>query len=107
MQKTFETGGSVKKVMTTLDTDLPLLAAKAALELDRLKSGSNGGLDSVNELARLIKNSIDVSQGTQPKPLMDPATITVVGQAFSISHEDEPLVSTCSNRRPVLSALSH
>ncbi len=76
---------AVSEVLRVLDAGLPLIAAKAAVELDRFAADSTEELPSVGILAKLIENSVDAAQGSSPKSLMDPSTITVMSYAIENS----------------------
>lgn len=75
--------GEQKEILRAWDTDLPLLSAKAAIELERYANGASVELSSVRRLAELIKNSIQREPNTAPRSLMDPSTIVVFGSAIS------------------------
>lgn len=66
-----------------MDPDLPLLASKAAIELDNAIAGRPADLEPVKRLASLLRDSI--GQADTPgslKSLMDPPTVTALGRAL-------------------------
>lgn len=68
--------------LRVLDPDLPFLASEAAVDLDNLLSGRSIELSAIRQLAVRLKNSIEVNPiGGGPRSLMDPATLTVLGEA--------------------------
>jgi len=74
-----------RPVLRALDSDLPLLATRAAIEIDGLLAEEETGLESVSELASLLSSAqVEVtSEGSES--LFDPATLTVLSQAMSES----------------------
>ena len=71
------------KELRALDPDLPFLAAEAAVDIDNMLVGSSRDLRAVRRLAEQLKNSIRLSDtGGSPHSLMDPATLTVLGEAI-------------------------
>ena len=70
------------KGLQALDPDLPFLASEAAIDLDNLLSNKSKELTAIRRLAEQLKNSIHLSEsGSCPRSLMDPATLTVLGEA--------------------------
>jgi hypothetical protein len=70
--------------LRALDTDLPFLASEAAVDLENILSGRGTQLAAIQCLAARLKNSIELSNsGGPPKALMDPATLTVLGEAVA------------------------
>jgi hypothetical protein len=70
--------------LRALDPDLPFLASEAAIDIDNVLS--NGPKDSraTRALYDLLKNSIDLGNtDAPPRSLMDPATLTVLGEAVA------------------------
>ncbi|RJR46232.1 MAG: hypothetical protein C4576_11115 [Desulfobacteraceae bacterium] len=70
------------KGLHALDPDLPFLASEAAVDLDNLLSDRSRELTAIRQLAEQLKNSISLSMPSQPRALMDPATLTIVGDAM-------------------------
>lgn len=70
-----------KEILRLLDGDLPLLAATAAVELDRLRLGHETDLASARFLAERIGNSIEIEAGGTKRFSMDPPTVTVISYA--------------------------
>jgi hypothetical protein len=70
------------KVLRALDSDIPLLATRAAIELDRLLADDNIGLTNVGKLASLLQESQIVNSATK-NTLLDPATLTVMNRAIT------------------------
>ena len=74
-----------------LDPELPILAARAAMQLDCLivrsqegKEHPNVRLDAVRELAELVSHvGAETSHAHGVRSLMDPVTATVFSKAFS------------------------
>jgi hypothetical protein len=62
-------------------SDLSLLAARAAIELDNISQGQATDLEAVKGLAGFLESSIEHPHQEQ-RALMDPATETVVTRAF-------------------------
>jgi len=77
--------GGYKSGLNVLGTDLPLLATKAAIELELYSENKNDDLTSVQTLSELIKNSIDLKDTNTPRSLMDPSTVTVMSKAIGDS----------------------
>jgi len=70
-------------VLRVLDPDLPFLAAEAAVDIDNLLSSRSEDLTAIRRLAEQLKNSLKLRPlGEQPRSLMDPATLTVLGEAM-------------------------
>lgn len=71
-----------KKGLCALDPDLPLLAAEAAVDIDNLLKKNKKDLKAIRNLAERLKNSIEIIPvDNSLHALMDPATITVLGEA--------------------------
>ncbi|MDP8207973.1 MAG: hypothetical protein P9L92_14995 [Candidatus Electryonea clarkiae] len=69
--------------LRVLDPDLPFLASEAAIDLDNLLLKKAQDFTAIRRLAKQLANSMELDQtGTQPRSLMDPATLTVLGVAF-------------------------
>ncbi len=74
------------KRLQIMDPDLPLLASKAAIELDNEIAGRPADLEPVRRLASLLRNSIaQADTAGSLKSLMDPSTVTALGRALSES----------------------
>ena len=73
--------------LSALDPDLAFLASQAAIELDALLSQRSTELAAVRELAEQLRNSITLSSADGgPQSLMDPATLSVLGEAMNRTH---------------------
>ncbi|MBI3880638.1 MAG: hypothetical protein HY301_11330 [Verrucomicrobia bacterium] len=72
--------------LRAVEPSLPMLATRAAVELDALRRGSPGSMDAVQELSELLKNSFDQeyeNEGTHRSgSLLDPSTMVLVGRAL-------------------------
>jgi|SRR5665213_562833 len=70
--------------LRALDADLPFLASEVAVDLDNLLANRSKELNAIHRLAARLKNSIEFSaSGGPPRSLMDPATLTVLGEAMT------------------------
>jgi hypothetical protein len=66
-----------------LDPNLPFLASEAAVDIDNLLSGRSQDLKAMRSLAERLKNSVQKDNVGGPlHSLMDPATLTVLGEAM-------------------------
>jgi hypothetical protein len=75
-----------------LDPDLPFLASEAAIDIDNLLSNRSEDLTAIRCLAERLRNSIESSGiGGSPRSLMDPATLTVLGEAVAETVGSESL----------------
>lgn len=75
---------SRNKGLRALDPDLPFLASEAAIDIDNLLSNRSEDLTAIRRLAERLNNSIEMgTAGSPPRSLMDPATLTVVGEAVA------------------------
>jgi len=92
MEQAAELREQRKRVLRALDYDLPLLATRAAIEIDRLISGNDIGSRNIQELSALLKNSGLVNASAQRQYLMDPGTLSVLNQA--ITHTDNTFAET-------------
>lgn len=73
-----------KKGLRALDLDLPFLATEAAIDIDNLISNRSKEMTSIRLLAEKLRNSVEVhSTGEPPSSLMDPATLTILGEAVA------------------------
>jgi|WetSurMetagenome_2_1015567.scaffolds.fasta_scaffold38534_3 hypothetical protein len=71
------------KGLQALDPDLPFLASEAAIDLDNLILNKTKELKAVRRLAEQLKHSINIGKmDSCPRSLMDPATLTVLGEAI-------------------------
>ncbi|MGD1084680.1 MAG: hypothetical protein ABSA47_08020 [Verrucomicrobiota bacterium] len=72
--------------LRALEPSLPMLATRAAVELDAQRRGIPASMDAVRELSELLKNSfeqeIDGVGPRQSTSLLDPNTIVLVGRAL-------------------------
>jgi len=76
--------GPARKGLRALDLELPLLASEAAIDIDNLLSNRSREFTAIRLLADQLKNSIEISScGEPPRSLMDPATLTVLGDAVA------------------------
>ncbi|MBM4327003.1 MAG: hypothetical protein FJ118_07550 [Deltaproteobacteria bacterium] len=76
--------------LRVLDADLPFLAVEAAIDIDNLLSNSGKDLKAMRKLADRLTKSVDKPNGT-PRSLMDPATLTVLGEALAQAGTTETL----------------
>ncbi|OGW38716.1 MAG: hypothetical protein A2010_14630 [Nitrospirae bacterium GWD2_57_9] len=73
-----------RKGLRALDLDLPFLASEAAIDIDNLLSNRSRELTAIRLLADQLRNSIEISStGEPPRSLMDPATLTILGEAVA------------------------
>ena len=82
----FSTIGSFQssRGLNAHDPDLPLLASEAAIDIDNLLAERSDDLSAIKRLAQCLKDSIEVgTPGSEPRALMDPATLSVLGEAVS------------------------
>jgi hypothetical protein len=75
---------------TVLDSDVPFLAVKAAIELDNLKLGKTSSLTAVRSLAARLKSSGRVPTSTAADSLFDPPTIAAMRDAIAATPFGEP-----------------
>lgn len=72
--------------LRALEPSLPMLATRAAVELDAQRRGTASNMEAVRKLRDLLKNSFDqeVENGTsrQSTFLLDPNTMVMVGRAL-------------------------
>jgi hypothetical protein len=72
------------KKLQVLDPELPFLASDAAIELDNALSGIRSEFQAVKRIGRLLQSSFTVVDcASQPRSLVDPATLTVLGDAIN------------------------
>jgi len=73
-----------KKGLRVLDLDLPFLATEAAIDIDNLLAKRSIEFTAIRLLADQLRNSIEISTtGEPPRSLMDPATLTILGEAVA------------------------
>jgi len=78
---------SAQEALRALDPGLPLLAARAAIELDSLLRKQTTGLEATKGLALRLSRSFEGAQeGPGPHFLVDPPTETLVTRAFRQAH---------------------
>jgi len=72
--------------LRALEPSLPMLATRAAVELDAQRRGSVVSMEAVRKLSELLKNSFDQNvEGTASRQftsLLDPNTMVLVGRAL-------------------------
>lgn len=74
--------------LRVLDTDLPILASEAAIDIQNILSNESEDLTAIQRLAQRLKNSIEAdTTGGSPHSLMDPATLSVLSEAMVQSVE--------------------
>lgn len=71
--------------MPVLDEDLSFLAIQAAIELDDLIQGKSIDLIAVPQLSKMMSDSFRYLSAGGSAAALDPATATVVGEAFVAS----------------------
>jgi hypothetical protein len=73
--------------LRALQPSLPMLATRAAVELDTLRRGNQSDMEAVRELSELLKNSFEQeyeNDGThRAGSLLDPSTMLLVGRAIA------------------------
>ena len=78
-----QNGKTRARVLRALDSDFPLLATRAAIEIDRLLAKEETSLDSVYKLANLLQQPRVEVQGATTGSLLDPATLIILNRAMS------------------------
>lgn len=79
----------LKPWLRVLDSRLPTLATRAAVELDKLSRGGNTDRAAIGELSQLLKNGLeqqpngDICQ--EKGSLLDSGTIVILGRALDAS----------------------
>jgi hypothetical protein len=77
---------SLRPWLRALEPTLPMLATRAAVELDAQRRGRTNDMEAVRELGDLLKNSLDQKVGAetplQSTSLLDPSTMVLVGRAL-------------------------
>jgi len=82
---------STKVELRALDPDLPMLAARAAMQLDTFISASRNGektqeirTDAINKLAAMVTSvTLPRAAESPARALMDPLTANIVSRAYS------------------------
>ena len=75
------------ETLRIVDPELPFLASQAAIEIDNLILGRNPKLNYVYILGTKLRNSFDIDTSNDPPNLLiDPPTLTIVGEAINESH---------------------
>lgn len=78
--------------LRALDPNLPFLASEAAIDIDNLLSNRAEDLTAIETLAKLLTNSMEQGgTGGPPRSLMDPGTLTVLGQALAEARSSQAL----------------
>lgn len=73
-----------EKGLRVLDLELPFLAIEAAIDIDNLLTNISKEMTAIRRLADQLRNSIEISStGEPPRSLMDPATLTILGEAVA------------------------
>ncbi|SRR6266496_322260 len=77
----------VSPKLRALDPELPMLAARAAMELDNYRSSSEASFAAVKHLSLRLKNCFQSGGGTAVpfKALLDSSTVSLVGRALDSS----------------------
>lgn len=93
-----------KTPLRVLDPNLPFLASTAAIELDNLLLGRKTNLKPVYILQGMLKDSFEIDrENGATRSLMDPSTLTVLGEAINTSQDQrrvtkiEDLIATASS----------
>lgn len=78
--------------VNVLDPELPLLASRAAVELDGVIQKHNTSLVSVHRLAERLRHALPSCEPNEPPRalLADAATVTILGQAVNIADQNNP-----------------
>jgi len=75
------------EALRALDPGLPLLAARAAIELDTLLRKRETSLEATKQLALLLGQSFEhAEEGSGQHSLVDPPTEALVARAFRQAH---------------------
>ena len=97
--------------LSALDPDLPFLASEAAVDIDNLLAQRREDFTAIHRLARRLRNSIESgTAGGPPRSLMDPATLTVLGEAISQSggtSASPRIADLLAHAEYIANALSH
>ena len=73
------------RILHAVDADLPLIAAKAAVELDMLAAERPTDMASVQILIEMLQNSV-VYEEAAPKSFLDASTVTLMNYAITSSN---------------------
>lgn len=74
-----------REALSALSPDLPLLASRAAIELDNLLQGHGSNLRNVRLLSERLNNSTERITGNARQFVSDPATLDVLALALDAS----------------------
>lgn len=86
-------GKDAAAVLHALDPDLPFIASEAAIELDCLLAGKPLDMSAVRTLSERLHNSLTrAHQDGGIHSLMDPATVSVLGEG--VNQSGGPQVTT-------------
>jgi len=84
------TMGTTGRELRVLDPDLPFLASEAAVDIDNLIANKSEDLEAIRQLGKRLRNSMDEgTTGAPMRSLMDPATLSVLGEAVAGSERNE------------------
>jgi len=78
--------GNGSEVLSVLNSDLPLLASRAAAELDNVLIGRSLAVDNVRLLAERLNKSMGPAAEAVEEYGGDPATLNVIAHALDASH---------------------
>lgn len=76
-----------------LDTELPFIASKAAMELDDLGRGKTSTLKATRQLASILKSATSQGQESGTKGFIDPPSAAVFSKALKVAMVGRPLSS--------------
>jgi hypothetical protein len=76
----------VSSKLRALDPSLPMLAARAAMELDNYKLTGEVSFEAVKHLCLRLRNSFAINGGGGAKALLDSSTVSIVGYALNSSN---------------------
>lgn len=80
-------------VIRATDPNLPFLASKAAIELDKMVRGVSVDTTSIHELSSILRSSFETDESNGGfRSRMDAATLTVLGQAVNQSRTGQQIV---------------
>ncbi len=75
-----------KNALKISDPDLPFLASEAAIDIDNMLTKNSYDFNAIHLLAERLKNSIQFdAPNASSHSLMDPATLSVLGEAVAKS----------------------
>jgi len=103
-----------KKVVWEMEGDLPSLACRAAIALDKLMQREQTDLDVVKRLVKMLGNYVKYSEsgapvpanGTGPSPLVTPKTLVIMKQAMYDSALAQNLTRVTQVREQVFEVAS-